>query len=57
MIRHLSIRIDNMLLHQLHLLASCEGRSVNKEILHLIRRTIAHYEKKDGELLPQLPQK
>ena len=50
MIKSLSIRIDEEMLHKLHVVANYEGRSANSEILVLIRREIEAYEKKNGPI-------
>lgn len=49
-IKSLSIRIDNEMLHKLHVVADYEGRSANSEILVLIREAIEKYEEKHGEI-------
>ena len=42
-IKSLSIRIDDKMLHKLHVVADYEGRSANSEILILIRDAIEKY--------------
>ena len=63
-IKSLSIRIDEELLHKLHIAADCEGRSANSEILILIRDAVKAYEaaaadgtgwRKGAWILPQKP--
>ena len=49
-IKSLSIRIDEEMLHKLHVVADYEGRSANSQILVLIRDTIEAYEEKHGEI-------
>lgn len=49
-IKSLSIRIDEEMLHKLHVVADYEGRSANSQILVLIRDAIEAYEKKHGEI-------
>ena len=49
-IKSISIRIDEQLLHKLHIVANYEGRSANSEILVLVRREIENYEKEHGEI-------
>lgn len=44
-IKSLSIRIDEEMLHKLHVVADYEGRSANNEILILIRDAIEAYRK------------
>lgn len=49
-IKSLSIRIDETVLHKLHVVADYEGRSANAEILILIRDAIEQFEKKHGKI-------
>jgi len=49
-IKSLSIRIDEEMLHKLHVVADYEGRSANSQILILIRDAIETYEEKHGEI-------
>lgn len=49
-IKSLSIRIDEEMLNQLHVVADYEGRSANSQILILIRDCIAHYEQEHGKI-------
>ena len=46
--KSLSIRIDETMLHKLHVVADYEGRSANSEILILIRKEIEAFEEKHG---------
>lgn len=48
--KSISIRIDEEMLNRLHVVADYEGRSVNSQILILIRRCIERYEKNHGEI-------
>lgn len=48
--KSLSIRIDETMLHKLHVLADYEGRSANAEILILIRDAVEKYEEKHGKI-------
>ncbi len=48
--KSLSIRIDETMLHKLHVISDYEGRSANSEILILIRNEIERYEAKHGEI-------
>ena len=48
--KSLSIRIDENLLHKLHVVADYEGRSANSEILILIRDAVVKHEQKHGEI-------
>jgi len=49
-IKSLSIRIDQELLHKLHILAAYEARSANSQILILIRQAIEDFEAKHGKI-------
>ena len=49
-IKNLSIRIDETMLHKLHILADYEGRSANSQVLILIRDAIEAYEAKHGKI-------
>ena len=48
--KSLSIRIDEVMLDKLHVIADYEGRSANSQILVLIRDLIEDYEGKHGEI-------
>lgn len=48
--KSLSIRIDEPLLHKLHVVADYEGRSANSQILILIRRCVEEYEATHGKI-------
>ena len=49
-IKSLSIRIDEEMLHKLHVVADYEGRSANSQVLILIRDCIAQFEAKHGTI-------
>lgn len=49
--KHLGIRIDSDTHQKLKNLAEYEGRSINGEILYLIRQAIAHHEQINGTLI------
>ena len=48
--KSLSIRIDEEMLHKLHIVADYEGRSANSQILILIRQCIEDFEKEHGKI-------
>ena len=48
--KSVSIRIDEELLHKLHVVADYNGRSANKEVIILIRRAVEKYEAQHGEI-------
>ena len=52
--KHLGIEIDPELHYKLKYLADYEGRSMNGQILHLIRQAIREFEKQDGII--EIPQ-
>ena len=49
-VKSLSIRIDEEMLHKLHVVADYDGRSANSQILILIRDSIAAYEQEHGKI-------
>ncbi len=49
-IKGLTVRIDEELLHKLHIVADYEGRSANSQILILIRDCVEAYEAKHGKI-------
>ncbi|MCI8803787.1 MAG: Arc family DNA-binding protein [Oscillibacter sp.] len=49
-VKSLSIRIDEELLHKLHIVADYEGRSANSQILILIRDAVEAYEARHGKI-------
>ena len=49
-IRHLGLRIDDETHDKLKKMAEYNGRSINCEVLHLVRRAIGRHEKEYGPL-------
>ena len=49
-IKSVSIRIDEELLHKLHIVADYEGRSANSQVLVLIRKCVEQYERENGPI-------
>ena len=49
-IKSLSIRIDENMLHRLHVVADYERRSANGQILVLIRKCIDLFEQQHGKI-------
>ncbi len=45
-----SIRIDEQLLHKLHVISAYEGRSANSQVLILIRDAVESFEAKHGRI-------
>lgn len=48
--KHLGLRIDPETHRKLKYIVEYEGRSMNGEVLYLIRQAIAEHEKKYGEI-------
>ena len=48
--KHLGLRIDSDTHRKLKSMAEYDGRSINGEILYLIRQAISEYEKIHGKL-------
>jgi len=53
MVKHVSVRIEEDMLEKLHVVSEYEGRSINKHILVLIRKSIEQYEKEHGPIQPE----
>lgn len=49
-IKSVSIRIEEKMLHKLHVVADDDGRSANSQILVLIRDCVKDYESKNGKI-------
>lgn len=49
--KHIGLRIDSETHMKLKSLAEFEGRSINGEILYLIRQAILRHEQEKGELI------
>ena len=52
--KHLGLHVDPELHDKLKYLAAYEGRSINREVLYLIRREIEAFEKEHGKI--ELPE-
>ena len=48
--KHLGLRIDSETHEKIKKLSEYEGRSINGEVLYLIRQAIKEHEKKNGKL-------
>lgn len=48
--KHLSLRIEEDMLRKFNFVAKYDDRSMNNQILYLIRRNIAEYEKEHGKI-------
>lgn len=49
--KHLGIEIDKELHYKLHYIAKYEGRSGNGQIIYLLRKYIAEFEKENGKIV------
>ena len=48
--KQISIRMDDEMLHKLHIIADYEGRSANAQVNILIRDCILRFEKEHGKI-------
>lgn len=48
--KHLEIEVDPQLHHKLRYIAKYEGRSVNGQVLYLVRQCIKDFENREGEI-------
>ena len=48
--KHLGIEVEPELHHKLRYIAKYEGRSVNGQVLYLVRQCIKAFESKEGEI-------
>ncbi len=48
--KHLGIEIDPTLHRKLKYISAYEGRSMNNQILYLVRKCVEKYEKENGEI-------
>ncbi|MBR2879444.1 MAG: hypothetical protein IKC02_02090 [Oscillospiraceae bacterium] len=46
--KHLGLRFDSDTHYKLKYIAEYEGRSINKQVLHLIHKCIREFEKENG---------
>lgn len=51
--KHLSLRIDEELLKKFHYVCEYDGRSANGQLLYLVRKCVAEYEKEFGPITEQ----
>jgi len=50
--KHLGIEIDPLLHGKLRYIAKSEDRSINGQILYLVRQCVREFEEKNGEIRP-----
>jgi len=48
--KHISIRIDKIVLQKFHCVAKYEARSASGQIMHLINNCIREFEEKHGKI-------
>ena len=48
--KHLGLRINSQLHYKLQYISQYEGRSINGEVLYLIRKEIEKFEKEHGKI-------
>lgn len=46
--KHLGLRIDDETHYKLKYIADYDGRSINKQVIHLIHKCIREFEKENG---------
>ncbi len=51
--KHLGIEIDPELHRKLKYIAAYEGRSINGQVLYLVRQCVRAFEEKEGEIKPE----
>lgn len=51
--KHLGIEVDPELHHKIRYIARYEGRSINGQVLYLIRQCIKEFEQREGEIPPE----
>ena len=49
--KHLGIEIDPELHYKIRYIAKYEGRSINGQILYLLRQHIKEFEQREGEII------
>lgn len=50
--KHLGIEVDPELHHKIRYIAKYEGRSINGQVLYLLRQYIKEFEQREGEIQP-----
>lgn len=51
--KHLGLEIDPELHRKLRYIAQYEGRSMNAQVLYLVRQCVKAFEEKDGPISPE----
>lgn len=52
--KHLGIEVDPELHYKIRYVAKYEGRSINGQVLFLLRQYIKEFEQREGEIIPKL---
>ena len=50
--KHLGIEVDPELHHKIRYIAKYEGRTINGQVLYLLRQYIKEFELREGEIQP-----
>ena len=51
--KHLGIEVDTELHYKIRYVAKYEGRSINGQVLYLIRQYIKEFEEREGKIIPE----
>lgn len=51
--KHLGIEVDPELHYKIRYIAKYEGRSINGQVLYLLRQHIKEFEQREGQILPE----
>ena len=51
--KHLGIEVDPELHYKIRYIAKYEGRSINGQVLYLIRQCIKEFEEHEGRIVPE----
>ena len=52
--KKMTVRVNKDVLQKLTAVAKCEGRSVNSQVVHLLRKDVEEFEERHGEIpLPE----
>ena len=49
--KKMTVRVNKDVLQKLTAVAKCEGRSVNSQVVYLLRKDVEEFEKRHGEIL------
>ena len=51
--KHLGIEVDPELHYKIRYVAKYEGRSINGQVLYLLRQYIKEFEEREGKIVPK----